>query len=208
MGSTTHKREQEVLDAARELFWEHGYAGTTIADVADRLGVLKGSLYYYVDSKEDLLMRVIQEAHDDALVILEEIAALDLPALERLHAFAERYVRWTLDHLEAVGVYFRDWSNLTGERRATVRRQRKVFEQFIRDLVGDAQREGSAPADQDPQTTMFFLLGAINSVWTWYQPKGALDAADVAARYAASAVATAIGTDYTRTPADASSRRA
>lgn len=192
----THKREREVLDAARQVFWQKGYAGTTIADIAERVGVLKGSLYYYVDSKEDLLMRIIQTAHDEAVEILTELTASELPALDRLFLFAERYVLWTLENLESVGLYFREWGNLTGDRRLKAEHQRKEFERFVRDLVRDAQRDGTASLDQDPQTTMFFILGSINSVWTWYRPQGPLRPDEVARRYGASAVAVATSTTY------------
>ena len=44
-------READVIDAAIEVFYQRGYAAATIQDVADKVGVLKGSLYYYIDSK-------------------------------------------------------------------------------------------------------------------------------------------------------------
>src|SRR4051812_25001793 len=53
--SKKRNREAEVIDAAVEVFFEKGYSAASIQDVADRVGVLKGSLYYYIDSKEDLL---------------------------------------------------------------------------------------------------------------------------------------------------------
>lgn len=192
----THKREREVLDAATELFWRQGYGPTSVAAVAERLGMLKGSLYYYVDSKEDLLMRVIQEAHDEAVGILVDIESLEAAALDRLRLFVERYVLWSLENLERVGLYFREWHNLTGERRGTVRDQRKSFEAFIEALVILAQDEGAAPHEQDAHTVMMYVLCAVNSVWTWYRRGGPLTPEEVASRYGAMAVATVTGTRH------------
>lgn len=193
---STHKRDREVLDAAIEIFWRKGYSAAYISDVADQLGMLKGSLYYYVDSKEDLLMRIIQAAHDDAVGILAEIEALEVSALHRLRIFVERYVLWSLENLESVGLYFREWHSLTGERRETVRQQRKAFERFVSDLIASAQREGDAPDDQDVHTLMFFLLSAMNSVWAWYRRDGPLTPQQVAGRYSTMVVATVTGTRH------------
>lgn len=192
--SGTHKREREVLDAGIDLFWREGYSAASVAGIAERVGMLKGSLYYYVDSKEDLLMRIIQESHDEAVMILGEIAALEQPALERLRTFVERYVIWSLNNLERVGLYFREWRNLTGERRATVRDQRKAFEHFVAELIVAAQAAGEAPDEQDAHTLTFFVMSAVNSTWTWYRREGALTPEQVAERYGAMAVATVTGT--------------
>ena len=55
-------REHEVVEAAVKVFYEKGYAASTIQDVADVVGVLKGSLYHYISSKEDLLFRILQQS--------------------------------------------------------------------------------------------------------------------------------------------------
>ena len=55
------RREREVLDVAARLFHERGYADTSVQDIADELGILKGSLYHYIEVKEDLLFRLLGE---------------------------------------------------------------------------------------------------------------------------------------------------
>lgn len=77
-------RDREVLDAAINIFWEKGYSGTSVQDVADALGMLKGSLYYYIDSKEDLLEMIFSDSHDEVQKITDEVLALDLDPGTRL----------------------------------------------------------------------------------------------------------------------------
>lgn len=186
-------REAQVLDAAIEVFYERGYAASTIQDVADRVGVLKGSLYYYIDSKEDLLHRIFTESYEQSVVLLAEVAALDAPALDRLRSYFQAYVLWYLQNVERVSLYFNDWKALTGKRRAEVIEQRAVYETFIRDHIDEAKRDGAVSKEIDTKYAVFFLLGAVNGVPTWYQRKGPDSPEHIAESYADMVIATLLG---------------
>ena len=91
------KREREIVDAAAEIFHRNGYADTSVQDVADAVGILKGSLYYYIDSKEDLLYRVLLEVHEDAGDILASIVAMTgATPLERIAAYVRSHVEYNV----------------------------------------------------------------------------------------------------------------
>lgn len=189
----SNDREAEIVAAGIEVFARKGYAGATIQDVAERVGVLKGSLYYYIDSKEDLLERVFASIHAEAAAIVEECRALDVPPLERLRAYVERYVLWYLDRRVEVGLYFREWHQLTGERHDAAIQQRALFERFIRGLIEEARADGAVPASVDARHATSFVLGAVNSIAGWYRD-GDADAPEVvAASYARMAVGVAAG---------------
>ena len=68
------KRDEEVVAAAAKVFYERGYSAATVQDIADELGILKGSLYHYIKTKEDLLFRIFEEVHKEVEAILEEVA--------------------------------------------------------------------------------------------------------------------------------------
>jgi AcrR family transcriptional regulator len=59
VGSAAEDTRTRILDASRELFVEQGYAGTSVRDIADRMGMTKGSLYYHFASKEELLLALM-----------------------------------------------------------------------------------------------------------------------------------------------------
>ena len=71
--SPPRRRHLEVLEAAARVFHEKGYESTSIQDIADAVGILKGSLYYYITSKEDLLFEILQDVHEQGLRNLERI---------------------------------------------------------------------------------------------------------------------------------------
>jgi AcrR family transcriptional regulator len=188
------KREQEIIDAAAEIFHRQGYSDTSVQNVADAVGILKGSLYYYIDSKDDLLYRVLLEVHDAAHTILEEVAAMDeLSSLEKLDAYVRRHVEYNTRNLTKIAVYYHDYKLLAPERRAEIRRQRKLYEDFVEALISEAQRRGEVAADLDPAVLSYCLFGALNSVYTWYRPGGKVSAsqlADTLARFVLAGVRT------------------
>jgi AcrR family transcriptional regulator len=59
-------RRREIIEAAAEIFHRKGYSETSVQDIAEAVGILKGSLYYYIDSKEDLLFQMLLEVHEGA----------------------------------------------------------------------------------------------------------------------------------------------
>ena len=190
---TKRNREADVLDAAIEVFYTRGYDAATIQDVADKVGVLKGSLYYYIDSKEDLLHRILTESYEQSRVLLAEAEALDAPALDRLRHYFEAYVLWYLRNVERVSIYFNDWKSLTGARRTEVLQQRAVYEQFIADHIDEAKRDGTVSEAIETKYAVFFLLGAVNGVPVWYRRKGPDSPEHIAAAYADMVIATLQG---------------
>jgi len=182
-----------VLKAAIKVFWRNGYADASVQDLADEVGVLKGSLYYYIDSKEDLLMRVFDLAHEQATQIMDHAARLDVPPLERIRAYFERHVRWYLDNPEHAGIIFREWRSLTGERYETVRRRRKGYEKFIEGMIDDCRATGDLAPHVDARHLLFFILSATNAAPDWYRHDGADEPAEIAAAYADLTVGTLTG---------------
>src|ERR1700710_1395396 len=89
------KRDDEVLDAAARVFARRGYADASVQDVADELGILKGSLYHYIRAKEDLLFWLLEAVHADVQAILDEVAAEEgLDAPERISLYVQRQVAY------------------------------------------------------------------------------------------------------------------
>src|ERR1700733_12619467 len=99
-------REREVLEAGAEVFARKGYAAATVQDVADALGILKGSLYYYIKTKEDLLYSVMVEVHEGADALHAEVAAAGLPAFEQLLLYVRLQLDWNVHNLVKISVYY------------------------------------------------------------------------------------------------------
>jgi AcrR family transcriptional regulator len=182
------KRDEELLRAATEVFWRSGYSASTIQQVADAMGVLKGSLYYYIESKEDLLFWIFDECHADATKIMERISVLDESPTVRLEMFIKQFVTFYLTNVERVTLYFRQWRYLTGERLATVIKQRHEYEAFIMGLIRQAQAAGEVPSNISAKYMAFFILGAVNGIPDWYRREGHDSVQKISSAYAALAI--------------------
>lgn len=171
-------READVIDAAVEVFYAKGYSAASVQDVADLVGVLKGSLYHYISSKEDLLFRIFEGSHKQAMQLMDDVSKRDLPPKQRLETYLNELVHWYLGNVERVSLYFNEWRYLTGDNADAVRKHRKVFADFVREILDEASDELRPGVDQRLAT--FYILGAINYIPLWYRKTGPYSAARVA----------------------------
>jgi AcrR family transcriptional regulator len=195
MASTNRpRRDEEVLSAAARVFHARGYAGTSVQDVADELGILKGSLYHYISSKEDLLFRLLDGTHAEVSRILEEASALDAPPLERLREYVRAQVAFCLGNLERVAVYHHDLERLGEERRRDIVGRRRSHERFVTALLAEAQAEGLVSESEDPALLTRCVFGTMILTYNWFRV-GRDDPETVAAECAEFAIRGVTGGD-------------
>jgi AcrR family transcriptional regulator len=186
-------RRQDVLEAAVRVFHKKGYASASIQDVAEEVGVLKGSLYHYIDSKEDLLARIFEDSAGHFLEMLEEASGLDERPVERLRSFGRSCSLWYLRNIERVAIYATEWKHLTGKRRKEVVVIRETYESRLAGLIGEVKEAGEAAPDLDVNFATYFIFGALNGLPAWYRRRGPDPAERIADAYADLIVNTVIG---------------
>ena len=162
-----YNRDDVVIAAAISVMSEKGYPSTSIQDVASRVGVLKGSLYHYFNSKEELLFRILQESHEQTREIHERIEQLDLPPLEKLLLNVRRSSEWCRATVERANICVTEMKHLTGERHATAAGWGRAFERSISDCVVAGQADGTIRKDIDQRLLTRFVLGSVNNVRFW-----------------------------------------
>jgi TetR/AcrR family transcriptional regulator, cholesterol catabolism regulator len=187
-------RDGEILEAAIDVFYEKGYTAASIQHVADAVGVLKGSLYYYIETKEDLLFRICEMVHKQSTEILDEVQALETDPIERIRAYIYAHIKWYLQNRKMVGVFFRDWRYLTGEQLEQVAAHRRGYDRLVRGMISDARTAGEVDDAIDEKYASFFILAAVNAVPDWYRTGGRDSAHKIAQAYADLTVGTLIGT--------------
>jgi AcrR family transcriptional regulator len=159
---------ESVLAVAVAVFNERGFDGTSIDEVAKRLGVSKSAIYHHVEGKDALLGIAL----DRALVGLEEVAdevrGLDGPAVERLDALIRSSVCVLVDRLPYVTLLLRVRGNSDVERKMLRRRRR--LDALVADLVKEAIGDGDLRPDIDPAITARLMFGMVNSLTEWLKP--------------------------------------
>lgn len=166
------KRREEVVQAAAELFYERGYDATTTRDVTDRLGLLKGSLYYYIDSKEDLLFAAMQSALEGGLFNLKEAVEGGGSALDKLRRVIENHVVFLTQNLLRTTLVLHEARSLGESRREAVMAEEDAYRRGVRELIEEGKAEGLIRAEVDPHIATMCILGTLNWVYRWYSPDG------------------------------------
>ncbi len=172
-------REHQLLEAASCLFKEKGYHNTSMQDLADALGVQKGSLYYYIESKEELLRLLLERAASLLGSRIDEIYAADIPAAEKLRRALEHHATTIMNHLNPVSIYLNEYRNLAPERLGEVLSARKHYERVLMQILED----GVAGGEFRPiniKMAMFGLLGMLNWTHQWFSPDGEFTSREIA----------------------------
>jgi AcrR family transcriptional regulator len=172
---STRNSRADVVAAAGRLFADRGYHGTSMRDLGRELGLLGSSLYAHVDSKQDLLVEVVEEGarlfQDSARAAL----AVEGPALDRLRALVSGHVDVVLANQDVVRTFLNEARMLDESHRSRVIAARDGYEQAFRDVVGAGVEDGSFRADVDPRITSIFILSILNALERWYRIDGELD---------------------------------
>jgi TetR/AcrR family transcriptional regulator, cholesterol catabolism regulator len=159
-------RKSELTRQAARLFAEKGYHGTSIGDLAEAMGVQKGSLYAHIDSKADLLWEV---ARDGAAAFH---AALDaVPegprATEKIRLALRAHLHVLSDQLDVATVFIREWRYLEPDRREEFLAERRRYEERFRALFREGRELGELRTDLDDATATLLALSAANWAYTW-----------------------------------------
>ena len=180
---------EEIIAAAAKVFQTKGYHAATVQDIADAVGILKGSLYHHVKSKEDLLYLIVKEPIARMYERMTEIAASDLPAAEKLR-------RAILAHLEAFDRHYPHLFVYLHEREEMKRRFReqfklspKQYERCWQQILREGVKSGEFRPELDVPVVSYGLLGMLNWLYKWYDPRGRLGVREVAAQLSTLALA-------------------
>jgi len=188
MVSTRNTRADVVATAGR-MFAEKGYHGTSMRDLGKKLGLLGSSLYSHIDSKEDLLVEVVDEGARLFLDSAEKAMTVDGTAGERLRALIAGHVDVVLDHQDVVRTYLNEARMLDEGHRSRVVESRDAYEKMFRSVIRDGLESGEFRADVDPKIAAIFVLSILNALERWYRPDGELNRDRIVEAISTSAIA-------------------
>jgi AcrR family transcriptional regulator len=177
------RRRQEVMNVAARIFSEKGYEATSIQEIAEEVGILKGSLYYYIDTKEDLLFGVIQEAYDAALGLINDLEGREGGALELIEALVRGHVQVFAATRVQSSVFFKEFRALSAERQETIREAGDVYSRFLRSQIRRGQRSGEIDSGINPRLAAIGIIGMMNSMSFWYRPDGAATSEQIGSEF-------------------------
>jgi AcrR family transcriptional regulator len=168
------------LDVAVQVFTARGYDGTSFQHLSQASGLSKSSIYYHIESKEQLLQLALERALEPLIASTTETGAVTGRAVDRLSYLIRRNLQIMAERLPYVTLLLNVHGNTETERWAL--RQRRSYDRFVADVVQEAIDEGDVRGDVDAATTARLIFGMTNSVREWYRPDRHIKPADLAER--------------------------
>lgn len=164
--------KDQILDAAAQIFRIKGYHATSMSDIAGAVNLQKASLYHHVNSKQEILLELL----DQALALLtEKISKVSLNAElqpdEKLRQMMHAYLTALTDHVDLSSVLLMEHRSLEPDLHARHIPNRDRFEALWRDVV-DEGMQTDVFCCAETALTVRTLLGAMNWTITWFRPKG------------------------------------
>jgi len=194
MAETTdgkQERLRQICAIAARVFYEKGYDGASMQDIATAVGLTKAGLYHHVGSKDRLLYEIMNYGMD----ILDETV---LKAVAPIADPREKLRQTILGHIDLVirardleiTVILHENRSLKGALRKKINARKKSYIRFVEDLIAQVQRQAPAPMRSGPaapalppRLAAYALLGMINWLYQWYRPEGLIPQSELAEAY-------------------------
>jgi len=167
-------RRSELTREAARLFAERGYHGTSIGDLAQAMGVQKGTLYSHIASKQDLLYETMRDGAAAFHAALDAIPE-ERPVTEKIRLALRAHLRVVAEQIDVATVFVREWRYLEGDRRDEIVGERRRYEERIRALFREGRELGELRTDLDDATAALLMLSAANWAYTWLRPDADTD---------------------------------
>ena len=172
-----------ILEEAARIFSEKGFHATSMQDIADAVNLQKASLYYHFDSKQEILIALLDHALDLINTRLELVLAQSLSPDEKLRQAMVSYFQTIAENQSLAAVLLLEIRSLDPDLKARHASRREKFDRLLRDLISEGKQAGQFN-NVDPALTGRALLGVMNWSVTWYRSDGPRSSTEIANMFA------------------------
>jgi AcrR family transcriptional regulator len=177
------KRRNDIVDTSAKLFAERGYHMTSTTELCEANDIGKGALYYYIGSKEQLLVAIHDRVMDEVMLGADRVARTGGSPPAQLAGLGEELLDVIFRFPDHVWVFLHEFPALTGDNAEIFRRRRRVYEQRIERVFEAGSKSGHfRPLDARMATIAW--LGMHNYTYLWMRTGGRFSAKELAANYA------------------------
>ena len=172
----------QVLRTAADLFRERGYRATTLDDIVARLGMSKASLYTYFHAKEEMLAAISRQTIVTFTRELSLVLRSDLAPEDKLRRVVRDHVRFVIANRSFLTVFFSEEANLPPRLARALAAQKDRYDKGVESIVVEGVRRGVF-RDVPPRLVVFGVLGMLNWLYKWYDPRGRWGAEEISAGF-------------------------
>jgi TetR/AcrR family transcriptional regulator, cholesterol catabolism regulator len=177
------KRRQAIIDTSAKLFAQRGYHTTSTAELCEANDIGKGALYYYIGSKEQLLVAIHDRVMDEVMVGADRVARAGGSPPAQLAMLGEELLDVIFRYPDHVWVFLHEFPALTGENAETFRRRRREYERRIEKVFEAGSKSGHF-RQLDARMAAIAWLGMHNYTYLWMRAGGRFSVKELAAVYA------------------------
>lgn len=175
-------RQEQIVSAAKFLFAQRGYHGTSMKDIADRLGIKAPSLYNYIDSKQTLLREIMMETMETLIEAQKAAVSTTRDPAEQLRRSMESHVRYHARHQRETLIGNAEIASLEQPHRRKLLEARHQYSNAWEELIGNGVEKGAFEA-RSVSLAVYAMLEMGIGVALWFREDGPLSESEVAYIY-------------------------
>jgi AcrR family transcriptional regulator len=173
---------QAIREEAAKLFFERGYDATSLRQVASAVGLMVGSLYNHIDSKEHLLLQIMGGIIDDLMEGTRAAIKVDGDAVDKLQAALASHLRFHAKRAQEVFIGNAELRSLSDGARQVVVEKRHEYELLLLELIENTGRAGLADV-LDARIHVYSFVAQATHIASWYKPGGRMTLDEIVAIY-------------------------
>jgi len=158
---------ESILRTAASIFAEKGYHQASIRDIARATNVSLSGLYYYFQSKEELLFLIQDHAFGTLVQNLERLLGDVEDPHRRIRLFIENHLRYFVNNMAEMKVLSHEADTLSGDYRARVNARKRRLTEIAHEVLIELESKPGL----DPRVATFALFGMMNWLYNWYRPE-------------------------------------
>ena len=160
-------RLEAVLRSAANIFFAKGFHASSIEDVARDVGMLKGSLYYYIKSKDDLLFQLLLAGIEDGDAYIAQHIDPTGDPVEQLERAIRAQIDYIIQNKVPFGLFLHEFDSLSGKRQHKLTAVMSRYNNRFVELVQKGQQQGKL-MEGEPWIIVNGMLGMCNWLYRWY----------------------------------------
>jgi TetR/AcrR family transcriptional regulator, cholesterol catabolism regulator len=177
------QKKSVILTEATKLFYQNGYDGTSMEDIAASVSLLKGSLYHYFKSKDEILLQIVKPPLEVAIASLEKVLESDTTPVEKLRSAIYAHLKVKADDKFRISLVLQEnFNSVNKEISKEIFQLKMRLYKLWKEIILSGITAGQFRSDLNPELTCFAIIGMCKS-YEWYRPGGRLSASQAVDQY-------------------------
>jgi TetR/AcrR family transcriptional regulator, cholesterol catabolism regulator len=164
---TSSPRKEQIVRAAITLMRERGYAKTSVREIGEAVGLYSGSLYHYIQEKEDILFIIQQSLNSLIKQIYDRVTQSDGDAVARLRLLISLHLRMVDQNMDLCHVGYTEGKYLPDYRQREIRVGQREYQNLVVSLIDEGQARSLFRGDLDSQLCATGIVMMLNSIIWW-----------------------------------------